>query len=299
MAATPLSETAPPLLARLERLAETDAHEGPVYVAEEDALYFTTVRRVSVAIKRLRLADGAVSVVRANANTANGMTLDGDGRLLVCEQGTLSEPARLSSVDRQTGIAEVLVEAWRGLALNSPNDVVDARDGAVWFTDPSYGHLQSFRPEPELGDFVYRYDRGSEDLTVVADWLDKPNGLAFSPDERILYIGDSGAIHAPDDYDARRPRRVVAFDVVDGELANGRIFADSIPGFPDGIKTDGSGRVYVSAATGVLVFAPDGERLGEISLPGAVNFAFGREQDVLLITADTAVWAAHLTTKGA
>ena len=300
MATTPLSDTAPPLVGRLERLTEIDAHEGPVYVADEDAVYFTTVRSASVAIKRLRLADGSVTVVRPDANMANGMALDRDGRLLVCEQGTQSERARLTLVDRATGVAETLVDAWRGRPLNSPNDVVVARDGAVWFTDPSYGHLQGFRPEPELGDFVYRYDRTSGDLTVVADWFDKPNGLAFAPDERVLYVGDSGAIHGPNDYDSLRARRVVAFDVVHGELANGRIFAHSIPGFPDGIKTDSSGRVYVSAATGVLVFAPDGARLGEIELPGAVNFTLGGpHEDLLLITADTAVWAAHLTTKGA
>ena len=300
MASAPLSDTPPRVVGHLERLAETDAHEGPVYVADEDALYFTTVRRESVAIKRLLLADGSVTVVRADANMANGMALDLDGRLVVCEQGTRSEPARLTRVARDTGVAETLVSGWSGHALNSPNDVVVGSDGAVWFTDPSYGHLQGFRPEPELGDFVYRYDRTARELTVVADWFDKPNGLAFSPDERVLYVGDSGAVHAPGDYDASRPRRVVAFDVADGELANGRIFADSIPGFPDGIKTDSAGRVYVSAATGVLVFAPDGERLGEIELPGAVNFALaGSNEDLLLVTADTAVWAAHLTRKGA
>jgi gluconolactonase len=168
------------------------------------------------------------------------------------------------------------------------------RDGTIWFTDPSYGWLQGFRPRRQP-DRVYRFDPRTRELAAVADTLDKPNGLAFSPDERVLYVGDSGAIHAPDDYDPERPRRVVAFDVAGGMLENERVFADEIPGFPDGIKVDPDGNVYVSAATGVLVFAPTGELVGEIELPGAVNFAFGAGR--LFITTDTAVWAAEL--KGA
>jgi gluconolactonase len=220
---------------------------------------------------------------------ANGMTLDRDGRLVVCEQGSLTRPARITRFDPGGGTVETVVEG----GLSSPNDVAVAGDGAIWFTDPTYGWLQGFRPEPEHGDRVYRCCGGK--LTVVADSLDKPNGLAFSADERILYVGDSGAIHAPDDYDPDRPRRLLAFDVIDGRLENERVFADEIPGFPDGLKVDGDGRVYTSAATGVLVFTPDGELVGEIELPGAVNFAFAGER--LLITTDTAVWAVDL--KGA
>jgi gluconolactonase len=278
---------------RLVRVAEVDAHEGPVYAADEDALYFTTTRGERVAIRRLRLADGRVSVVRPDANNANGMALDREGRLVVCEQGSRATPARITRLDRRSGAVETVVEG----GLSSPNDVVVARDGAIWFTDPSYGFLQRFRPEPQHRDRVYRFDR---ELTVVADSLDKPNGLAFSPDERTLYVGDSGAIHAPDDYDPERPRRVLAFDVAGGGVADERVFADAIPGFPDGIKVDAEGRVYVSAASGVLVFTPDGGLIGEIDLPGAVNFTFGGAgRSTLFITTDTAVWAAVLAAKGA
>jgi gluconolactonase len=281
-------------------VAATDAHEGPVYVPDEDALYFTTVRRDRVAIKRLALADGSLSVLRADANMANGMALGRDGRLVVCEQGTLAEPARISLVDRATGAVEPLLEAVGCRPLNSPNDVVVCRDGTVWFTDPSYGFLQGFRPAPELPDAVYRYDRTSAEAVAVCDTLDKPNGLAFSPDERVLYVGDSGAVHGPGDYDPGRPRRVLAFDVVADGLAGERVFADAIPGFPDGIKTDGDGNVYVSSANGVLVFTPAGRLAAEIHLPGAVNFALGgTDQDVLYVTADTAVWAASPAQKGA
>ena len=275
---------------RLRRVAETDAHEGPVYVADEDALYFTTVRREGVAIKRLALADGTVTVVRADANVANGMALDREGCLVVCEQGTLTEPARITRIDRATGNAETLVDSAAGLRLNSPNDVVVKGDGTIWFTDPSYGHLQGFRPEPQTGDHVYRYDPASGELTAVLGSLDKPNGLAFSPDERVLYIGDNGA-----------PHHLLAFDMEGGaRLAGGRVLADFTPEQPDGIKVDERGRIYASAAGGVRILDERGGQIGEIELPGAVNFAFGGPgRNVLFITTDTAVWAAELDTKGA
>jgi gluconolactonase len=291
-----LAETRP-LVTRLELVVETDAHEGPVYAAEEHALYFTTTRRGRVSIKRLDLATSSVSVVRADANNANGMVLDREGRIVVCEQGNFTEPARISRLDRATGTVEVLFED----GLSSPNDVVVAADGAIWFTDPSYGVLQGFRPRSVAADHVWRLDPESGDAAIVATSLDKPNGLAFSPDESVLYVGDSGAIHGPDDYDPDRPRQVIGFDVVAGRrLANERIFADEIPGFPDGLKVDAIGRVYVSSAGGVLVYDPDGTLLGEIELPGAVNFTFGGSTgDVLYVTRDDSVWAAHLHAKGA
>jgi gluconolactonase len=301
---------------RLVRVVDTDAHEGPVYVRDEDALYFTTLPRAtdvpapgsrSVAIKRLAL-DGDlfprgpehVSTVSQAANMANGMALDQGGRLLVCEQGTRFDHGRVGRRDPRTGCSETVVDRWQGLRFNSPNDVVQKRDGTIWFTDPSYGFLQGFKDGPQLGDYVYRFDPRSGHLTVVADGFDKPNGLAFSPDESVLYIGDSGAIHGPGDYSVRRPHHVLAFDVREGRhLTNQRLFAVTTPGFPDGIKVDAAGRVYASAFSGVQVFGPDGDLLGEIRLPGAVNFTFGGAGgNVLFITADTAIWAAVLQAVG-
>jgi gluconolactonase len=243
-------------------------------------------------VKRLDLRTLAVTTVRRSANMANGMTLAPDGLLLVCEQGTLGTPARIAVFDPATGDSEAVVDSWRGLPLNSPNDVVVAADGAIWFTDPSYGFLQGFRPEPRTGDYVYRHDPDTGEAEVVAVSFDKPNGLAFSPDESVLYVGDSGANHEPGSYDPRRPHHIVAFDVIDGRrLENPRLFAAIAPGFPDGLKVDAEGRVYSSSFSGVQVFAPDGERLGEIEVPGAVNFAFAG--DTLLITNDTGIWAAR------
>jgi gluconolactonase len=279
-----------------------------VYLPDENALYFTTSPRPgvdrshSVSIKRLALDEpGHASVLVAEANGANGMASDRDGRLIVCEQGSRSEPPRISRVERATGERETVVEGWRGLELNSPNDVVVASDGAIWFTDPSYGHLQGFRPPPVVGDLVYRHDRATGNTEVVADGLDKPNGIAFSPDERVLYVTDSGANQEPGSYYVDRPHHIKAFDVVGGRrLIAERVFAVVSPGFPDGLKVDSDGRVYASSFSGVQVFAPGGELLGEIRLPGVVNFCFGGPgRDLLLITTDSAVWAAELAAKGA
>jgi len=283
------------------RVAATNAHEGPVYVPREDALYFTTLpepgERPRVDINRLALDSGEISLVRADANVANGMALAPDGRLVVCEQ----DPAAIALVDPVTGEAETLLDSWGGLRLNSPNDVVVKGDGSVWFTDPSYGYLQGFRPAPEVGDYVYRYDPDGERLTVVDDSFDKPNGLAFSPDESVLYVTDSGANQEPDSYHVDRPHHIVAFDVLDGRhLGPGRLFAVTTPGFPDGLKVDSAGRVYASAFSGVQIFSPAGDPIGEIELPGAVNFAFGGpHRDVLYVTTDDAVWAVQLDARGA
>ena len=259
------------------KIVEIDAHEGPVYVADEHALYFTSFPRPRphVAIRRLDISGGEITTVVGGANAANGMTLDRDGRIVVCEQGTRMSDARISRLDLRTGARETVVDSYRGLPLSSPNDVVVASDGSIWFTDPSYGYLQGFRPPPQLPDAVYRF--GGLELELVADSFDKPNGLAFSPDERTLYVGDSEAC------------RIYAFDVVGGRLENQRLFTEISPGYPDGIKVAPDGRVFSSCASGLQIFDPGGELIGEIELPGAVNFTFG---DALYITTDTAVWAA-------
>jgi gluconolactonase len=276
---------------RLVRIVETDAHEGPVYVAHEDALYFTSRNG---AIKRLVLESESVSAVSADVNRANGMTLGLDGCLVVCEQGTASKPARISRIDPATGAAATIVSDWRGFRFNSPNDVAVRSDGSIWFTDPAYGYLQGFRPQPELGDYVYRHHPDTGTTSVVADSFDKPNGIAFSPDEQVLYVTDSGANQEEGSYYVDRPHHVKAFNVCDGRrLVNERLFCVVTPGFPDGIKCDSEGRVYVSCFEGVQIFDAGGEEIGAIELPGAVNFTFGGpDRNVLFITTDEAIWAA-------
>jgi gluconolactonase len=170
--------------ARLVLVTDTDAHEGPVYyVPAEDALYFTTVpqapsgpapgtpraviRRLALEGPSLPVDPSRLSTLRVPVHMPNGMSVGNYGRLVVCEQGTCSEPARISQVDPRTGRVESIVDNWGGLRLNSPNDVVVRRDGTIWFTDPCYGYLQGFRPEPQVGDYVYRFDPRSGRLSVV------------------------------------------------------------------------------------------------------------------------------------
>jgi gluconolactonase len=151
------------------------------------------------------------------------------------------------------------------------------------------------------GDFVYRYDVDAEQIAVVADSFEKPNGLAFSPDEQTLYITDSGANQELGSYYVARPHHIKAFDVVGGRrLAGERLLAVTTPGFPDGLKVDSEGRVYASSFSGVQVLDARGQLIGEIGLPGAVNFCFGGpERNLLFITTDAAVWVAELAAKGA
>jgi gluconolactonase len=292
-------------------LIETNAHEGPVYVAAEHALYFTTVPEPgpkNIAIMRLQLAGDAfpyearkLDVVRFPSNMANGMTLDRDGRLVICEQGFEATPARISRMDLKSREIETVVDRWRGLHFNSPNDVVVNGDGSVWFTDPNYGELQGFKGPAELGAFVYRHDPSSGETDVVADRFNKPNGLAFSPDETMLYVTDSGANQAPGTYFPELPHDVRAFDVHQGRhLRDRRLFAVVSPGVPDGIKLDAEARVYTSSATGVQVFTREGDLLGEIAAPGVANFTFGGpDNDVLFMLCDRVIWQAKLAVRGA
>lgn len=302
---------------RFYTVIETNAHEGPVYVAGENALYFTTVpvntdvplagskrveiRRVALDGDQYPLPPSALTTVSESSNMANGMTLDREGRLLICEQGTKAAPARISRMDLGTGEVETVVDEWRGLRFNSPNDVVVKSDGTVWFTDPSYGALQGFKDAPQVGDFVYRHDPASGMTSVVADSFNKPNGLAFSPDESLLYVNDSGAIQGPGTYFVNLPHHIRVFDVLGGRhLANDRLFAVVAPGIPDGLKVDAAGRVYSSSASGIQVYNPAGDLIGEIVAPGVANFTFGGPgNNVLYICADSVIWAAEIHAAGA
>jgi len=292
-----------------ETIANVNAHEGPVYVRGENALYFTTVPVTTnipsfgdrnVAIGRLDVASGQVSTFVAAANMANGMTLDREGRLLICEQGSLETNARISRMDLKTKKVETVVDHWFGLPFNSPNDVVEKSDGTIWFTDPAYGSLQGFRPKPLIGDYVYRYDPADDSVTVVVDTFKKPNGLCFSPDESILYVNDSGAIEGPNAYHVDLPHHIRAFDVADdSHLVNERLFAVVTPVIPDGLKVDSEGRVYSSSGTGVQVFDTTGRILGEILAGGVANFCFGGiGNNMLFMMCDTAINIATLAAKG-
>jgi gluconolactonase len=293
-----------------DTVANVNAHEGPVYARDWDAVLYTTVPVTTnvpafgdrlVSIGRLDVATHEISTYLEVTNMANGMTLDREGRLLICEQGMLNTPAAISRLDLGSGEREVIVDDWLGQPFNSTNDVVVKSDGTIWFTDPSYGSLQGFRPPPLIGSYVYRYDPADRSVTVVADSFNKPNGLAFSVDESILYINDSGAIQGPGTYFPANPHHIRTFDVVNGRtLAGDRLFATVVPGIPDGLKVDSKDRVYSSCFSGVKVYDRGGKLLGEILAPGVANFCFGgKDGNMLFMMCDNAINIATLAATGA
>lgn len=226
---------------------------------------------------------------------SNGNTRDRQGRLVTCEHGT-----RRVTRTELDGSITVLAERYQGKRLNSPNDVVVKSDGTVWFTDPSYGILndyEGYKAASEIGACnVYRLDPADGALSVVAGDFVRPNGLAFSPDEKTLYIADSSVTHDP-----QGCHHIRAFDVVDDKrLANGRVFTVINPGFPDGFRIDVDGRIWCSSGDGVQVFAPDGVRLGKILVPEPVsNVCFGGlRKNRLFITATTSVYAVYVAVNG-
>jgi gluconolactonase len=243
--------------------------------------------------------DGHVSVFRSPSNYSNGNTFDREGRQLSCEHD-----ARRVTRTEHDGTITVLIDKFNGKKLNAPNDVVVASDGAIWFTDPGYGifgNYEGHKDTLELPAQVYRLDPKSGNATVVADSFDKPNGLAFSPDEKKLYIIDSGITHG-----GRSNMRV--FDVNGDKLSNDKVFAENFaPGFTDGVRTDIDGNVWCSMGwadpkeDGVRCYAPSGDLIGKIHLPETcANLCFGgKKKNRLFMTASTSVYAVYVETVGA
>ncbi len=266
--------------------------EGPVWFADGGYLVWSDIPNN----RMLRWTPEGVGVFRANANYANGNTRDREGRLVTCEHGgrrvTRTEP---------DGSITVLADKYRGKKLNSPNDVVVKSDGSVWFTDPDYGIMSDYEgfkaPREQAGCYVYRVDPKSGAVSVVADDFVKPNGLAFSPDEKTLYIADSGVTHDP-----AWPHHIRAFDVVNGkQLKKSRVFAVIENAFPDGFRVDSEGHVWTSSGPAVACYHPDGTLLGRVKIPEFVsNLTFGGERrNRLFITATTSLYSVYVGARGA
>ncbi|HEV7435711.1 MAG TPA: SMP-30/gluconolactonase/LRE family protein [Pseudorhizobium sp.] len=266
--------------------------EGPVWFADTQCLIFSDIPNQLM----LRWVEGGgVSVLRSPSNFTNGNSRDRQGRLVSCEHG-----GRRVVRTELDGSITVLADSYQGKRLNSPNDVVVRSDESVWFTDPTYGILsdyEGFRSEPEQPSRnVYRLDPQSGSLEAVVTDFRQPNGLAFSPDERRLYVADSASSH---DVDA--PRHIRVFDVADGRrLINGRVFCEIDNGLPDGFRVDRTGNVWTSAGDGVHCFSPEGQLLGKIKVPQVVaNVAFGgTRRNRLFITATKSLYAVYLAVDG-
>jgi gluconolactonase len=245
---------------------------------------------------RLDEASGTVSVFRYPAGYTNGNTVDRQGRLVSCEHG-----GRRVSRTEFDGTVTTIVDSFEGKRLNSPNDVVVKSDDTIWFTDPAYGiesDYEGHRAEMEVGGcYVYRVDPASGDIRIVADDFVRPNGLAFSPDESLLYIADTGASHHADG-----PRHIRRFQVgSDGSLSGGEVFATCTVGFFDGFRLDVDGRLWASAADGVHVYEPDGTMIGKVLVPEVVaNVEFGgAKRNYLFICGTTSLYVVKVKTNGA
>jgi gluconolactonase len=280
-------------LAKIERLASgTRWAEGPVWFGDARCLVWSDVP--GDRMLRWDEASGAASDWRKPSGYANGNTRDRQGRLITCEHG-----GRRVSRTELDGRVVTLVDTFDGKKLNSPNDVVCKSDGSIWFTDPSFGILgwyEGAKADPELPTNVYRWADG--DLSVVADGINQPNGLAFSPDESILYIVESRAV----------PRKILAYDVQGARtLANRRVLIDAGPaGTPDGFRVDVDGNLWcgwgmgAEALDGVHVFNADGRLIGRIELPErCANVCFGGvHRNRLFMAATTSLYSLYVNTQG-
>ncbi|MEM9228751.1 MAG: SMP-30/gluconolactonase/LRE family protein [Pseudomonadota bacterium] len=273
--------------------------EGPVWL--DDGLFFNDIP--NKRMMRWTEADG-VTVALPNSEFANGNTLDLENRMVSCEHGGRRVVRRRDAFDLDA--VEVIADGFDGGRLNSPNDVVVRSDGAVWFTDPPYGinsDIEGYPAESELGGCYVFCALPDGSLHAVATDFDKPNGLAFSPDERRLYIADSGAIRGASfpgiDYDL--PHHIRVFDVDGTILSNGRVQAVIAPGVPDGLRVDHDGYLWASALDGIHCLSPEGALIGKILLPAQTsNIAFGGPTGTtLFITSSDKVYRVDSTRRDA
>ncbi len=267
--------------------------EGPVWFGDGRFLLWSDIPNDRML--RWDEADGHVSVFR-QSGYANGNTRDRQGRLITCEHG-----GRRVIRTEYDGAITVLMERWQGKRLNSPNDVVVKSDGSIWFTDPPFGllsHYEGAIAEQELNANVYRIDGATGEASIITDDVLGPNGLAFSPDETVLYIVESRGV--PN-------RKIRAFDVVEGtRLAKGRIFIDAGPGTPDGFRVDTDGNLWCGwgmgapELDGVMIFNPSGDPIGRIALPErCANVCFGGlRRNRLFMAASHSIYALYVNAQG-
>ena len=274
--------------------------EGPVWMHETAELLWSDIPNNRMLSWH---AQHGMRVWRDAVEFTNGHVRDAQGHLLHCSHGLRAIVRTRFDAAGQPQADDVLVDRYQGRRFNSPNDVIVKRDGTVWFTDPPYGILsdrEGHRADSELGAcHVFRFDPAIGSLRIVSSVVDEPNGLAFSPDETVLYVSDTSAALRTD---GSGHHHIVAFDVVGGQdLASPRVFAVIEPGLADGLRVDVHGFVYTSSDDSVQVYHPDGTRIGRIPVPERVgNLVFGGTGgNELFICASTSLYRIVLNTRGA
>ncbi len=284
----------------LERLTTGSAWcEGPVWMSEDASVLWSDIP--NNRMMRWHPEEGA-SVWRSGVEFTNGHYREADGSLLHCSHGLRAIVRTIFPLSSDASSDEIVVSSYQGLRFNSPNDVVVKSDGSIWFTDPPYGIAsdhEGHKAESELGDnYVFRFDPKTQVLSMVSAFVEEPNGLAFSPDESLLYVSDTSAALAKD---GGGNHHIVCFDVIDGQaLANPRIFAVVTPGLSDGFRLDSRGWLYTSSQDSVQVYHPDGTLLAKVFVPEKVgNLTFGGHQrDELYICASTSLYRIRLNARG-
>jgi gluconolactonase len=267
--------------------------EGPAYFPAGRYLVWSDIP--NDRMMRFDETDASVSVFRCPSNNSNGNTIDREGRLVSCEH-----LMRRVSRTEHDGSVTVLADRYDGRRLNSPNDVVVKSDGAIWFSDPTYGidgDYEGLQSKSEIGaSNVYRIDGESGNISLVASDRVQPNGLAFSPDETVLYIADTGATHV-----SGLPATISSYKVEGHGLGPAALFATCPEGLFDGFRCDIHGNIWTSAGRNVFCYAPDGTHLGTIPIGELVaNVCFGgQRRNRLYICGQTSLYSIYLNTRAA
>jgi gluconolactonase len=280
--------------------------EGPVWLPQRRCVRFSDIH--SNRIVEFSEDTGDLTVFDDDAEFTNGRTLDLDGNVVECSHGRRSLQRDTAVRPGEGPMPHTLVDRFGDVRLNSPNDVVVKSDGTIWFSDPSYGIMrpeEGHAGEEEYGDrYVFRFDPRNGSIVPVVMDVEAPNGLAFSPDERTLYVTDSSASPVSGEVDPDRPagHAIHAYDVYGGRHAkNGRVFTEVSPGLPDGIRVDEHGNVWSSSLDAVQVFAPSRERILRIAVPEKIgNLCFGGDDGrTLYIAASSSLYRIRTTTRDA
>ena len=260
--------------------------EGPVYLKEKNIVVWSDIPNNRMLFYDLK--NEKTGTYRYPSNFSNGNAVDLDGFMITAEHGR-----RAVSITDQSGNVDIITNIVDGKRFNSPNDLVCKSDGTIWFTDPQYGIMSNHEGYESRSETIYNgvyiVDK-NKSVKLLTSEIDAPNGIAFSPDEKVVYITDTGATG-----------NIFAYDVVDNSIKNKRVFATPRPGKPDGIKVDENGNLFSSAWDGVQIFSPKGKLIAKIHIPEqrTANLCFGGENfDQLFIASDKSLYKIKMQTKG-